>query len=205
MIPIFKPQISVEENWKNADGFNLDTAAWLFASEEHREDFRDSGANLHRSHWLRFERMRALIEALARGELIGMGIPADDENSAVVWIAKTIFAASDVKFMDPDGSTVSGLNRKFLDVRICRAVAAQETQQELEASIGRPSILDMMEVAWDALKMEDPDFATWPKTAQNLALRDEIARLNPGKYPGNSTPGDSTIRKHRRNHPEQFS
>jgi len=205
MIPFFEPKVSIEENWRNADGINLDFAAWLFTSEEHREDFRDSGKNAHRSQWLRFERMRNLIEALADGELIGMGIPADDENSAVVRIPRTIFAASDVRFIAPDDSTISGLNRKFLDVRICRAVAAQEAKQELEASIGRPSILDMMKVAWDALKMEDPDFATWPKTAQNLALRDEIARLNPGKYPGNSTPGDSTIRKHRRNHPERFS
>lgn len=205
MIPFFDPLTSIEENWQNADGFNLDSAAWLFASEEHREDFRDSGKNAHRSQWLRFERLQNLIEALAQGELIGMGIPVDDENSAVIRIPKTIFAASDVKFIESDGSTVSGLNRKFLDVRICRAVADPEVKQESGSSIGRPSMLGMLVEAWKTLKIENPNFVTWTKTAQNAALIEKIAQQNPGKYPGTNRPGDSTIRKHRREHPELFS
>lgn len=198
---LFDPDSSLKDNCLKAG--DIEFAAWDFASHDHREKFRDSGHSPAQTAWLRSERIRQLQDALADGQLLALGIASDDPALEIVRIPANLFLSSSVH-LNGENSSISGMNREFLDVRICRAIPGFRAGPELPKPPGRPNHLGLISRAWIALKSEIPDFHEWDKTSQNREIGEKVAALFPGQFPGKSRPGESTIRRHRRANPELF-
>lgn len=198
---VFDPELSLKSNSQKAD--DIEFAAWELAGHEHREEFRDSGPSAQRTAWLHAERIRMLSDALASGELLALGISIDDPNLAISRIPENLFLSGQLR-IDAHSSTVSGLGRQFRDVRICRASAGQKLQVAVSAAGGRPKHLRETLAAWAELKSQMPGFLQMGKGAQNLEIREMVSKLFPMKFPGNARIGESTIRRHRRDHPDLF-
>lgn len=132
---VFDPKLSIKDNYLKAD--YLEFAAWVIAGHEHKEQFRDSGNDLHRTEWLRSERLRLAREALIGGELLALGIADTDPEAEIRPIPVSIFIASDLRMNDQEG-VVSALGRTFRDAKLCRANAA-EPGTHSEDSNARPA------------------------------------------------------------------
>jgi hypothetical protein len=202
MIYEFNPHITLHQNWLAGDEW--DFAAWLFASHKHREEFRNSGNNQHKSEILLSLRNRDLKLALAAGQFVALGIDFNDKASDAIKIPITIFNSSDFE-IDHKLSTITALDRRFLQVRICKLNLKDGIESTKASKSGRPDLLDQFLAAWSELKSDNSDFLHWPKSRQNREAQERIAKLYPGQFPGNSRPGESTLRRHRRAHPNLFN
>lgn len=189
------------QNWRKAD--DIFTAGWSWISNDLREEYRDSGNSHQRTAWLEAQIAEQIVEALANDLLIALGVEARDSDSVIQLLPPAIFAAGD-RQVELHASEISGLGRRFIDVRLLRQGEKSYPHAAKNRRSGRPSIKPLIPDAWGQLKEEAPSFLNWSKTNQNLALRDKIAELNPGLYPGDSKPGESTIRRIRRLDPSLF-
>lgn len=198
----FDPNLSLKENWQNAD--LIDFAAWDFAGEEYRESFRDSGQFEERSAWLIAERLRLLKDALAQGELIALGIVSGDPAFAVVQIPENAFQLNGTQ-IDRVNSEITASGLEFLDARICRANSRVQSPTIVANSRGRPNFEKEVLAAIDTLKHDKTEFAQLKKSAQNQLISEKAAELFPLKFYGNHRIGDSTIRRYRRKNPEWFA
>lgn len=198
---IFDPDLSVKANWQCAD--DIAVAAWDLAGHDHREEFRNSGKLPARSAWLEKERIRSLTDELADGQLVALGMLTSDPSLEFREIPQNLFLSAELQ-IDPHNSAIAGLGREFSDVRICRAAIGKPAKPLKPNSSGRPSLLTVTKDAWDELKSTNPNFLNTPKSAQNIEIMEKVAALFPAQYPGQSRMGDSTIRRHRREHPDLF-
>lgn len=183
--------------------YDIEYAAWESAGQQHQEEFRNSGNNPSRSAWLVSQRLMALKDALAAGELMALGIAGDDPELAFQIIPANLFLAGNSK-IDAHAGSVVGLGRQYQDVHVCRVGAPTHSQAGIAKSTGRPSHLAIILDAWEALKADDPAFLELPKTKQNLEIREKAKSLFANQFPGQCRIGDSTIRRHRRKNPELF-
>ncbi len=197
----FDPNLTIEENHKQADEIGF--AAWEFAGHDHRETYRNSGRSVAKAGWLNFERIRKVSEALGSGELVALGVSPDDPNLAITELPRTLFLDEATKISEAN-SAISGLERNYCNVRICRAKTSNSTSPEKPVPNGRPSHLTLIVKAWAALKEEKPNFLNWDKGSQNREIQGKVAALNPGKFPGSSRIGATTIRRHRSKRPDLF-
>jgi hypothetical protein len=199
---IFDPNSPLRTNWQNAD--DVAFAAWESAGHEHREKYRDSGQSPARSKWLERERLGILTDALADGELIALGISPDDNALDIREIPQNLFLSAELE-IDAVNSAIAGLGREFRDVRICRASPANPLEASKANSSGRPTLIMIAKVAWDALKSANPNFLNVPKSTQNIEIQEMAATMFPAQFPGKCRIGESTIRRHRRTHPNLFT
>ncbi len=197
----FDPNISIKANYQKSS--DMEFAAWELAGHDHQEKYRDSGQSPQRTAWLHWERIGILKDALANGELLALGIESDDPYLEIIRIPENLFLAADFR-SDGDNLSISGAGRKFIDVQICRAIPGIRAISEKVKSNGRPSHLLLIKEAWEKLKSEIPEFLDWDKASQNREIREKVSALFPGKFPGNSRIGATTIRRHRSKHPEMF-
>ena len=144
-----------------------------------------------------------LTDALADGQLVALGISPDDDSLDIREIPQNLFLSAELQ-IDPHKSAIAGLGREFRDVQICRASAPNPAKAPKADSSGRPDFLAIMTVAWDASKSANPDFLNMSKSTQNIELQEMVATLFPAQFPGNARIGESTIRRHRRVHPDLF-
>jgi hypothetical protein len=201
MIHTFDPKMSLRDNWRI--GADIAFAAWEYAGHNHREEFRDCGPAPHRTAALAWTRIRELTEALSKGEFIALAVASDDQTAAVIRIPEVTFDASDLR-IDHERMTICALGRTYLDVRICKFDAQERTAHAKHQKPGRPDQLAMLLHAWRELKAENPDFMNWPKSRQNAEAQEKVAALYRGRFPGNSRPGESTVRRHRRANRDLF-
>jgi hypothetical protein len=198
---LIDPNLSMKDNYIKAT--DIAFAAWQLAGHDHREEYRNSGQSAARTAWLNSERIEILKDALADGELVALGISPDDPAMEIVQIPENLFFAADLR-IDGENSSIAGLSRTFANVRICRVI---EKSQRLPANLkstGRPNHLLLIVDVWATLKAEMPSFVELDKSTQNREIAEMAARLFPAKFPGNCRIGDSTIRRHRRNHAALF-
>lgn len=198
---LFNPALSLRDNY--LEGEDIEFAAWQFAGHDHREAYRDSGSSIERSAWLRAERLSSLKTALANGELIALGILIDDPAIDICLIPENLFLAGDIS-LDGHRSSISGMGRNYVDVQICIAPSQAELRTVEPKTTGRPSHLPLILDAWTALKSEIPNFLDWDKSSQNRQIREKVSELFPGKFPGKTRIGSSTIRRNRSQHRDLF-
>jgi hypothetical protein len=164
---VFDPSLTIAENCRIAD--DLSHAAWQFAGEDHKEEYRDCGADPQRSAWLEYVRLQDLKDALVDEEAIAFGIADHDPNIEIRQIPSAIFTASDLR-LDGERMTVEALGRTFRDVKVCLAPIA-ELQTGTGGEISAPAP-DM----WPTSKVGRKD--TYPLSSMVLhrLLEDEANR-----------------------------
>lgn len=197
----FDAELSLKDNYLK--GEEIDFAAWIFADHAHREKYRDSGNSEALTASLAIQRVRALKNALAEGELLALGIAKDDPSLEIRLIPENLFLSTEMQ-IDCQSSKIVGLGREFHEVRVCGVAAGINALLANSKSVGRPNQLAMIVSAWTALKTDNPEFLNLDMSVQNRDIQEIAAKQNPAKSPGNSRIGESTIRRHRRNHPERF-
>lgn len=114
----YNPKLSISSNWQIADP--LDFAWFGYCDQELQNRYRNNGREPQAtSVSLRVQMQLEVRERLGDGKFIAVGIPIDDAvYREVVIIPATFFAADSVKILWDDNS-LSGLGRRFVEVRIC--------------------------------------------------------------------------------------
>lgn len=163
----YDPNLSIGENWRVADPLNY---AWLaYSSPELADRYRDSGSRPETAGSLQFEMRLELRDRIANSEITALGIPITlSGNSEPQVIPAHFFAADSVK-LDWEADTISGLGRKFAEVRICLSTPSPEQNLELiddkaipaKRGGGRRNLYPDAKIILDEL-LRDPIYAAMP-------------------------------------------
>jgi hypothetical protein len=152
---VYDPKLSVAKNCQLAD--DLSHAAWLYAGEDHREEYRNCGVDAQRSAWLDHIRLQMLKDAILEGELLAFGIADHDFEIEFQRIPSAIFSASDLR-LNCECMTVQAIGRTFREVKVCLASPA-----------------DLKAVTGGVVTAPKPDAFTAPKAGRkdtyNLSVR----------------------------------
>jgi hypothetical protein len=119
-LPKFDPEISIYDNWKQADPLN---SAWFhFAPDGLKNQYRDSGDNEHKAAALRYMMESEVRHSVGNKELIALGIQTTPSLEMEPEHIPAMMFASETVQIDWEESTIEGLGRRFAEVRICQPI-----------------------------------------------------------------------------------
>ena len=163
------PNQDTHANWKKADPINV---AWLlYGPSEVREQFRESGSNPGLSNTLRVGMELDLRHRIGAGEVLAFGIQTEPQiGDFATRIPETLFQSPDAK-IDWNYGVITGLGRKFEDVRICLGQKLDErpTSADQPSTVrpkgkgGRPSQYSKAKIILESL-FRNPDYREMPSS-----------------------------------------
>ena len=188
----FDPDASDFENWKY--GNNLPDARFYGSLPETRERYRN--LKIPSPNWVDVEMGFEVADRLKSGELIAFGILSSPETKDhPERLPTTVFHATDLD-INWDQSEVKGLNRTYISVKVCHTSEPLLIPDTPTSEKGRPRLDKLFAEAIDALKTDNPHFEDLPLSTMNMDIRNKVAELHPGRYPGNHRPGETTVRRY---------
>lgn len=186
------------DDWQ--DGDPLSSAWFLRGPEALKDQYRDAGSDQ------RTVAIQALLQgelklALARSDLRALGVKVQPDTMDVPSRVPPTFFESSAAVIDWEKGTVEFGPTHFLDVRVARDGAPlDEGACELPAVSldptprrGRKPLRPLFEEAYEFLLQEDDHFADRALEKQTVAVQLKVRELHPGRFPGGSVPGRSTV------------
>lgn len=137
-----------------------------------------------------------VIERLRSGELAAWGFPVHDRE--VTQPEQVPVFLLDHNFAKWRSRSFVGHDRKFVDVTVSEATASSEAARPIAKTAapkkrGPKPIGPMIDTAIAYLRSNDPHFENRSQEKRINEIRIEVARQNPGRFPGNSQPGHTTV------------
>lgn len=186
------------DDWQ--DGDPLGSAWYLRGPEALKDQYRDAGSD-QRTAAIQFLLQGELKLALARSDLRALGVKVRPDTMEVPSRVPATFFESSAAEIDWEAGTVAFGPTQFLDVRVARDGASlHEGISELNATSpdtkpvrGRKSLSPLFEEAYALLLAEEEHFADRALEKQAWAMQLKVRDLHPGRFPGETVPGRSTV------------
>lgn len=186
------------DDWQ--DGDPLSSAWFLRGPEALKDQYRDAGSD-QRTMAIQLLLQGELKLALARNDLRALGVKVQPDVLDVPTRVPPTFFESSAAAIDWEEGTVSFGPTHFLDVRVARDGAPLDegvskpptASLDPTATRGRKPLRPLFEEAYEVLLAEDEHFADRALEKQTMAVQLKVQELHPGRFPGSSLPGRSTV------------